>query len=95
MLLRPRWPSGKLSASEPKGSRLETDLIEDPSFIGRVAGYIIRKGPNDLQLLWCGSLEKRVTDQAQSSSPQLAPITSNYEVRPKIALVLLQNGALI
>ncbi|GBO16012.1 hypothetical protein AVEN_247371-1 [Araneus ventricosus] len=33
------------------------DSTEYPSYLGPAAHYILRKGPNILPLLWCGSLE--------------------------------------
>ncbi|GBM29959.1 hypothetical protein AVEN_167437-1 [Araneus ventricosus] len=43
-------------------------------------------------LVWCGSLERGCQLRCY---PRHLTTVQNYEVRPKIALVLLQNGTLI
>ncbi|GBO14118.1 hypothetical protein AVEN_250765-1 [Araneus ventricosus] len=50
---RPRWLSGKVSVSEPQGSK--PDSTKDPSRIGPVARQIIRRLGGQTSSRWCGA----------------------------------------
>ncbi|GBO23496.1 hypothetical protein AVEN_80336-1 [Araneus ventricosus] len=85
-------PSVNVSATELKGLKVRNPI---PLKIRRVWDLLHVKlyvMANVLTLVCCGSLERRMSSQMSSSSSDRG---SNYEVRPKIALVLLQNGTLI
>ncbi|GBM47105.1 hypothetical protein AVEN_24237-1 [Araneus ventricosus] len=71
---------------------LRPDSTEDPSCIGPVARYIIRKGSNVQPLLWFGNLERGCHLRCR---PHDLTAVQYEEVHPKMALVLLQNGVLI
>ncbi|GBN80965.1 hypothetical protein AVEN_210748-1 [Araneus ventricosus] len=64
----------------------------NPSRIGPVTRQIIRRWSNILPLVWCRSLERGC--QLRCRPPHLTG-AQNDEVRPKIALVWLQNGTSI
>ncbi|GBL75344.1 hypothetical protein AVEN_210154-1 [Araneus ventricosus] len=97
-----RWVPGSKPDSLPRGhdglvviSRLlgrwvpgsKLDSTEDPSCIGPPARYIIRSRPNAIPLGWRGSQFR--------CDPRHLTAVRNAEVRPKIALVLLQNWTLM
>ncbi|GBN23594.1 hypothetical protein AVEN_50876-1 [Araneus ventricosus] len=77
--IRSRLRGGRAPGSKP-------DSTEEPSCCGPVACQIIRKGPNVLPLVCCGSLERGCQF---SYHPRHRIAVQNYDVRPKIALVLL------
>ncbi|GBM26288.1 hypothetical protein AVEN_66526-1 [Araneus ventricosus] len=65
---------------------------EDPPCMGSVARQIVRSGQTSSR--WCGVEAWRGGCQTRCRPRQLT-VVQNYEVRPKIALVLLQSGTLI
>ncbi|GBN87709.1 hypothetical protein AVEN_131809-1 [Araneus ventricosus] len=69
------------------GSR--PDSTEDPPCMGPVARQIVRSGQTSSR--WCGVEVWRGGCQLRCRPRHLTAV-QNYEVRPKIALVLLQNG---
>ncbi|GBN65446.1 hypothetical protein AVEN_168360-1 [Araneus ventricosus] len=84
-------PSGEISASgwmAPGSNQIPQNIRRE---CGPVARQIIRSGPNVLPLVWCGSLERVWQLRCRPFHPILV---QNYEVRPQIAPVLLQNGML-
>ncbi|GBN36750.1 hypothetical protein AVEN_29507-1 [Araneus ventricosus] len=86
----PAVASGKASASGPEDPR--PDSTEDPPCMGPAARQIIRSGQTSSR--WCGVEAWRRGCQLRCRPRHLSAF-QNYEVRPKIALVLLQNGTLI
>ncbi|GBN29884.1 hypothetical protein AVEN_178989-1 [Araneus ventricosus] len=87
-----RGRGGLVGRARLRGRRVpgsKPDSTEDPPCIGPVEREIIRRGPNVLPLVWFGSLERGC--QLRCRPRHLTEI-QNDEVRPKIALVLLQNG---
>ncbi|GBM98861.1 hypothetical protein AVEN_44867-1 [Araneus ventricosus] len=77
--------------SRPRGARVpgsKPDSIEEPP-CKRVWCTLNPTRPNVLPLVWYGSLERGY--QLRYRPPHLTKV-KNYEVRPKIALMLLQNG---
>ncbi|GBN64508.1 hypothetical protein AVEN_114426-1 [Araneus ventricosus] len=68
------------------------DSTEDPPCMGPAARQIIRSGQTSSR--WCGVEVWRGGCQLRCRPRHLTEV-QNYEVRPKIALVLLQNGTLI
>ncbi|GBO09099.1 hypothetical protein AVEN_240814-1 [Araneus ventricosus] len=89
--MRPRWPSARVSALGPGDSKFpKSDSTEDPLCMRPVArGYIVAKCP-PVGVAWKFGEGCRL-----GSRPRRLTAVQNYEVHPKIALVLLQNGALI
>ncbi|GBM82009.1 hypothetical protein AVEN_51854-1 [Araneus ventricosus] len=87
-LVRPRWPSGKVLALGPEGSKI--DSTEDPSYIGiiHVKSYV----GGQTSSRWCGSEVRRGVCQLKCRPRHLTQF-QNYEVHPKIAFVLFQNEA--
>ncbi|GBL85469.1 hypothetical protein AVEN_34643-1 [Araneus ventricosus] len=85
LMVRSRLRCRRVKSSKP-------DSTEYPPRMGPLAGQIIRRGPNDLPLQWCGSLERGCQLRFR---PRHLTVVQNYEVHPKIALVLLQNLTLI
>ncbi|GBL74700.1 hypothetical protein AVEN_243582-1 [Araneus ventricosus] len=67
------------------------DSTEQPPCTGPLARQIIRRESNVLSLVWCGSLERWCQLRCR---PRHLTVVQNYDVRPKIALVLLQSGTL-
>ncbi|GBO46702.1 hypothetical protein AVEN_95959-1 [Araneus ventricosus] len=68
------------------------DSTEDPLCIGPVARQIIRSGQTSSR--WCG-VEACSGGYQLRCRPRHLTAVQNYEVRPKIAFVLLQNETLI
>ncbi|GBL80365.1 hypothetical protein AVEN_92274-1 [Araneus ventricosus] len=68
------------------------DSTEDPPCMGPAARYIIRSGQPSSR--WCG-VEVLERGRQLRCRPRYLTAIQNYEVRPKTALVLLQNGTLI
>ncbi|GBM80851.1 hypothetical protein AVEN_205053-1 [Araneus ventricosus] len=65
---------------------LKLHSTEYPSLIGPASSYIIRKGSNVLPKVWYGNMEWASSSGCRSR--HLITV-QNYEVRPKIALILL------
>ncbi|GBM02349.1 hypothetical protein AVEN_138461-1 [Araneus ventricosus] len=84
----PRWPSGKVS--EPEGSSFETPISLK---IRRVLG-LLHLGVQ-MSFCWCDAEAWRGDASSGLFYPRRLTVAQNYEVRLKIALVLLQNGTLI
>ncbi|GBN10312.1 hypothetical protein AVEN_191447-1 [Araneus ventricosus] len=90
--LGPRWPSGKVSALGPEGSRFETRFHRRSAVYGArctLNSYAVAKHP---PLVRRGSLER---GRQLRGRPRHRAAAQNCEVRPKVALVLLQNRTLI
>ncbi|GBM28137.1 hypothetical protein AVEN_224194-1 [Araneus ventricosus] len=90
-----RGRGGLVVRSRPWGRRApgsRPDSTEDPPCMGPAARYIIRSGQTSSR--WCGVEVRRGGCQLRCRPRHLTEV-QNYEVRPKIALVLLQNGTLI
>ncbi|GBM03515.1 hypothetical protein AVEN_95408-1 [Araneus ventricosus] len=85
LVARPRPWGRRAPCSRP-------DSTEDPPCMGPVARQIIRSG--QISSRWCGVEAWRGGCQF-SRRPRHLTLVQNYEVRLKIALVLLQNGTLI
>ncbi|GBN97226.1 hypothetical protein AVEN_82096-1 [Araneus ventricosus] len=68
------------------------DSTEDPPCMGPAALEIMRSGQTLSRL--CGVEAWRGRCQTRRR-PRRLTVVQNYEIRPKIALVLLQNGTLI
>ncbi|GBN18088.1 hypothetical protein AVEN_182766-1 [Araneus ventricosus] len=68
------------------------DSTEDPPCTGPAARYIIRSGQTPSR--WCGVEAWRGGCQLRRRPRHMTEV-QNYNVRLKIALVLLQNGTLI
>ncbi|GBM93021.1 hypothetical protein AVEN_219835-1 [Araneus ventricosus] len=84
----PRWPSGRVSALGPEGSK--PDSTEDPCMgLLHTQSYVVAKRP-PVGVAW--KFGEGVPAQCR---PRHLTVFQNYEVRPKVALVLLQNGTLI
>ncbi|GBO46045.1 hypothetical protein AVEN_203612-1, partial [Araneus ventricosus] len=89
----PRWPSGKVSASGPESSRCET------RFHGRSAVYVGLLHAKSY--VGCQTSSRRCNAEVWRVGwllryrPRHLTPAENDEVRPKIALVFLQSGALI
>ncbi|GBM16469.1 hypothetical protein AVEN_94954-1 [Araneus ventricosus] len=76
ILKGPRWPSGKVSALEPEGSR--PDSTEDPPCMGPIARQIIRSGQTPSR--WCGVEAWRGGRQPRCRPRHLTEV-QNYEVQ--------------
>ncbi|GBL83396.1 hypothetical protein AVEN_110700-1 [Araneus ventricosus] len=92
-VMRPRWPSVKVSASGTGGFQVRNPI---PLKIRRVWGLLYVKSyvGEQTSSRWCGAEVWRRGCQLRCRPRHLTEV-QNYEVRPKIALVLLQNGTLI
>ncbi|GBM01976.1 hypothetical protein AVEN_269576-1 [Araneus ventricosus] len=83
--------SGLVVRSQPLDRRvpgLKPNSTEEPP-CKRVWYTLNPWGPNVLPLVWCGSLESGCQLKC---CPFHLTVVQNYEIRPKIALVLLQTG---
>ncbi|GBN90589.1 hypothetical protein AVEN_180277-1 [Araneus ventricosus] len=77
--------------SRPRGERIpgsKPDSTEEPQ-CKRVWLKLNPSGPNVLPLVWCGSLERGCKLRCR---PRHLTTVQNYEVCPKIPLVLIQNA---
>ncbi|GBN55075.1 hypothetical protein AVEN_55420-1 [Araneus ventricosus] len=90
--LLPRWPSGKTAAPGPQGFWLETRFHRRSAVYGACGTPNHPQCPNVLPLVWRRSLERGCHVRCR---PHHLTMVQNGEVRPKIALVLLQNRTLI
>ncbi|GBM90573.1 hypothetical protein AVEN_153978-1 [Araneus ventricosus] len=87
--MRPRWPSGEISALGPEGSRFETRFHRRSTVYGACCTLnhnVVAKCP-PVGVVWKfgeGVCQLRC-------HPYHMTVVQNYEVRPKIALVLLQK----
>ncbi|GBL89145.1 hypothetical protein AVEN_14400-1 [Araneus ventricosus] len=89
---RPRWPSDKVSDSQPDGFQVRNTIslkIRRVLSLLNVKSYVMA---NVLPLVWRGSLERGFQLRC---CPRHLTVVQNYEVRPKRDLVLLQNETLI
>ncbi|GBO25626.1 hypothetical protein AVEN_170732-1 [Araneus ventricosus] len=93
----PQFYQGRVCkyASRPWGRKApgpRPDSTEDPPCMGPAARQTIRSGQTPPR--WRGVEARRGGRQPRCRPRHLTKV-QNYEVRPKIALVLLQNGTLI
>ncbi|GBN69000.1 hypothetical protein AVEN_44080-1 [Araneus ventricosus] len=92
-IMKQRRPSGKVSALGARGFQVRNPI---PLKIRRVLvplhakSYVGGQTPSR----WCGAEGWRGEAQLKCHPPQMTKV-QNYEVRPNIVLVLLQNGTLI
>ncbi|GBL96061.1 hypothetical protein AVEN_104306-1 [Araneus ventricosus] len=86
------WPSSKVSESGPDPGP-KPDSTEDPPSMRTCCTLNHSRRLNFLSLKWCGGLGRRM--QELKCRPRRLTAIQNYEVNPKIAFVLLQNGTLI
>ncbi|GBN73996.1 hypothetical protein AVEN_193517-1, partial [Araneus ventricosus] len=84
--IRPRWPSGKIPTSNRMVAGSKPDSAEDPPCMGPAARKIIRSGRMPSRL--CSA-------EVWRGGPRHLTAVQNDDVRPKIPLLLLQNGTLI
>ncbi|GBM78439.1 hypothetical protein AVEN_96774-1 [Araneus ventricosus] len=89
---RQRWPSRKVSSLGQKGSMFETRFHRRSAVYGACCTLIIRSGQTSSR--WCG-VEVWRGDASSGCRPRHLTVVQNCEIRPKIALVLLQNETLI
>ncbi|GBL84321.1 hypothetical protein AVEN_118687-1 [Araneus ventricosus] len=84
--VRSRLRNRRIPGSKPNPT-------EDLSCKGllHVKSYVVAKRPP----MWSGSLERSASSSVFKCRPRRLTAVQNYEIRPKIALVLLQNGTLI
>ncbi|GBM08032.1 hypothetical protein AVEN_71470-1 [Araneus ventricosus] len=82
-----RWPSGKVWSSGP-GSKPDSIAVH----VGLLHVKSYGNGSNVLPLVWWGSLERGCQFRCR---PRHLTAIQKDEVRPKQALVLLQNRSLI
>ncbi|GBM05231.1 hypothetical protein AVEN_157664-1 [Araneus ventricosus] len=86
-----RWPCGKVSASSPEGSSLETRFHRRSAVL--VSLLQVKSGMvSQTSSLWYGGEAWRCQIRCR---PRDLTMIQNDEARPKIALVLLQNGTLL
>ncbi|GBO28066.1 hypothetical protein AVEN_37790-1, partial [Araneus ventricosus] len=90
---RPRWPSGKISDSEPAGFQARNP---NPLKIPRVLGLLHVKSyvGGQTSSRWCGAETWRGRCELRCR-PRHLTVVQNCDARPKITLVLLQNGTLM
>ncbi|GBM42871.1 hypothetical protein AVEN_245698-1 [Araneus ventricosus] len=63
-----RWPSGRVSALGPEGSRFKTQFPPKFGVYGACCKLNHTQWTNALPLVWRGSLEREVPAQVSSSS---------------------------
>ncbi|GBN54118.1 hypothetical protein AVEN_78824-1 [Araneus ventricosus] len=82
LVVRRQARSRRVPSSKP-------DSTEDLSCIWSVPRYVIRRRSSILPLVWCGSLERGCQPRCR---PRHLTAVQNYDIRRKIALVLLKMG---
>ncbi|GBM14197.1 hypothetical protein AVEN_61010-1 [Araneus ventricosus] len=86
----PRWPSDTVSALRPEGLRFENPIpMKTRHVCEPVASQIVAKGAKRLPPERCGILKRGCQLRCH---PSHLTAFQNYDVRPKIAILLLQNG---
>ncbi|GBM97442.1 hypothetical protein AVEN_254706-1 [Araneus ventricosus] len=88
----PRWPSDKVLASAPRAPGPKPDFTEDPRRKLACCTPNHTQGPSALPLVRRGNLER---ERQSRRRPRHLSAVQYYDVRPKLALVLLQSEKLI
>ncbi|GBN05018.1 hypothetical protein AVEN_164095-1 [Araneus ventricosus] len=89
---RPRWPSDEHRLRRRRAPGSKPDSIDDPSGIGSL--HIKSCVGSQTSSRWCGAKILERGSQLRYN-PRHLTVVENYEFRPKITHVLLQNGTLI
>ncbi|GBM61983.1 hypothetical protein AVEN_201300-1 [Araneus ventricosus] len=81
----PRWPSGKVPALGPEGSWFETRFHRRYAVYGARCTLNHTQWPNDLPLVWRGSLEGVPAQASSSSSDGGSKLRSPSQNSPRVA----------